>query len=224
MEKIFIKQGYLGIFLFVSFNLLAFYFYPGGTIIDPSTEGYLFFYNFLSNLGEWVAKNGEDNIISAYLFNSSMLILAISYGLFYFMFLKIQFRLSDNNIIKTLLMVTILLSLISFVLVAVFPSESPTFNLHIFFVKAAFRLLFVHCLIQVYNLFDSQVFGDKIRTVSAIFSFILFLFILVMEFGPSPFENNRSLFIQVTSQKLIVFSIIVYFYFQVNEALKVRSS
>ena len=94
MEKIFIKQGYLGIFLFVSFNLLAFYFYPGGTIIDPSTEGYLFFYNFLSNLGEWVAKNGEDNIISAYLFNSSMLILAISYGLFYFMFLKIQFRLS----------------------------------------------------------------------------------------------------------------------------------
>ena len=102
-------------------------------VIDPSTEGYLFFYNFFSNLGEWVAKNGEDNAISAYLFNSSMLILAISYGLFYFMFLKIQFRISDNNIIKTLLMVTILLSLISFVLVAVFPSESPTFNLHIFF-------------------------------------------------------------------------------------------
>ena len=47
MEKIFIKQGYLGIFLFVSFNLIAFHFYPGGTIIDPSTEGYLFFYNFL---------------------------------------------------------------------------------------------------------------------------------------------------------------------------------
>ena len=107
MEKIFIKQGYLGIFLFVSFNLIAFHFYPGGTIIDPSTEGYLFFYNFFSNLGEWVAKNGEDNAISAYLFNSSMLILAISYGLFYFMFLKIQFRISDNNIIKTLLMVTI---------------------------------------------------------------------------------------------------------------------
>lgn len=224
MEKIFIKQGYLGIFLFVSFNLLAFHFYPGGTIIDSSTEGYLFFYNFLSNLGEWVAKNGDDNIISAYLFNSSMLILAISYGLFYFMFLKIQFRISDNNIIKTLLMATILLSLISFILIAVFPSEIPTFNLHIFFVKAAFRLLFVHSLIQVYNLFDSQVFGNKIRIVSSVFSFVLFLFILVMEFGPNPFENNRSLFIQVTSQKLIVFSIIVYFYFQIKEALKVRNS
>ena len=108
--------------------------------------------------------------------------------------------------------------------VTLFPSENPTFNLHIFFVKAAFRLLFVHSLIQVYNLFDSQVFGNKIRTVSSVFSFVLFLFILVMEFGPSPFENNRSLFIQVTSQKLIVFSIIVYFYFQVKEALKVRNS
>ena len=152
-----------------------------------------------------------------------MLILAISYGLFYFMFLKIQFRISDNNIIKTLLMVTILLSLISFVLIAVFPSEVPTFNLHIFFVKAAFRLLFVHSLIQVYNLFESQVFGNKIRIISTVFSFVLFLFILVMEFGPSPFENNRSLFIQVTSQKLIVISIIIYFYFQVKEALKVRN-
>ena len=224
MSNISIKQGYIGILLFVILNFISMVVYPGGTIIEPDTKGYSFFYNFLSNLGEWVAKNGEDNVVSAYLFNSSMLILAISYGLFYFMFLKIQFRISDNNIIKTLLMVTILLSLISFVLVAVFPSESPTFNLHIFFVKAAFRLLFVHSLIQVYNLFDSQVFGNKIRTVSSVFSFVLFLFILVMEFGPSPFENNRSLFIQVTSQKLIVFSIIVYFYFQVKEALKVRNS
>jgi hypothetical protein len=44
-----------------------------------------------------------------------------------------------------------------------------------------------------------------------------------MEFGPNPFEDNRSLLIQVTAQKLVVFSIILYFYFQVREALKVRN-
>jgi hypothetical protein len=40
----------------------------------------------------------------------------------------------------------------------------------------------------------------------------------VMEFGPSPFEDNKSLFIQVTSQKIIVTSILIYFFFQVREA------
>ena len=100
MEKIIIKQGYLGIFLFVSFNFFAIYFYPGGTIIDPTTQGYLFFYNFFSNLGEWIAKNGQDNSFSAYLFNSSLIVLAVSYGLFYFMFLKIQFRISARSFCK----------------------------------------------------------------------------------------------------------------------------
>ena len=223
MEKIFIKQGYFGIFLFVSFNFFAIYFYPGGTIIDSTTDGYLFFYNFFSNLGEWVAKNGEDNSFSAYLFNSSLIVLAVSYGLFYFMFLKIQFRISEKYFIKIALIITIGLSLLSFILVAVFPSEGPTFNLHIFFVKAAFRLLLIHCLIQVYNLFQNSVFGSSIKIISVIFSAALFLFILVMEFGPNPFEDNRSLLIQVTAQKLVVFSIILYFYFQVREALKVRN-
>ena len=136
MEKIFIKQGYLGIFLFVSFNLLAFYFYPGGTIIDPSTEGYLFFYNFLSNLGEWVAKNGEDNIVSAYLFNSSMLTLALSYFLFYVSYLRIQLKFNRNKILNFFSFSTIIISLVSFVLVGVFSADNSTFDIHVFFCKS----------------------------------------------------------------------------------------
>ena len=82
MSNILIKQGYIGIFLFVIFNFISMIIYPGGTIIEPESKGYSFFYNFLSNLGEWKAKNGEDNTASAYLFNSSMLILTLSYFLF----------------------------------------------------------------------------------------------------------------------------------------------
>ena len=89
MSNIFIKQGYLGIFLFVILNFISMIIYPGGTIIEPDTKGYSFFYNFFSNLGEWTAKNGEDNTVSAYLFNSSMLILALSYFLFYMSYLRI---------------------------------------------------------------------------------------------------------------------------------------
>ena len=52
----------------------------------------------------------------------------------------------------------------------------------------------------------------------------MFLFVLMMEFGPNPFENNESLFIQVTSQKIIVTSILIYFFIQVKEALKIKDS
>jgi len=40
-----------------------------------------------------------------------------------------------------------------------------------------------------------------------------------MEYGPSPFRDNQSLFIQVTSQKMIVISILLYFFVQVSESI-----
>ena len=77
-----ISQGYLGIGLFLVFTTVAMIMYPGGTIHDSSTEGYQFFYNFFSNLGEWTARNGEPNKISAYLFNSALMLLSLSYFIF----------------------------------------------------------------------------------------------------------------------------------------------
>ena len=62
-----ISQGYISIGLFLVFTTVAMIMYPGGTIHNSSTEGYQFFYNFFSNLGEWTARNGEPNKISAYL-------------------------------------------------------------------------------------------------------------------------------------------------------------
>ena len=83
-------QGYLGISVFVIFNTIAMLLYPGGTYLDSRTEGYHFFYNFFSNLGEWTARNGEINTFSASLFNSSLIIFALSYFLFFISFLKLE--------------------------------------------------------------------------------------------------------------------------------------
>ena len=49
------------------------------------------------------------------------------------------------------------------------------------------------------------------------FGISCFLFVLMMEFGPNPFSDNRSLFIQVTSQKVIVTSILIYYFMIVIE-------
>ena len=61
-----ISHDYLGIGLFLFLLTVAMIMYPRGAIHDISTEGYQFFYNFFSNLGEWTARNGEPNKILAY--------------------------------------------------------------------------------------------------------------------------------------------------------------
>ena len=57
---------------------------------------------------------------------------------------------------------------------------------------------------------------------SILFTIVLFLFILVMEFGPNPFNDNESLFIQVLAQKVIVTSILIYFFFQIRETISIQ--
>ena len=218
MSNILIKQGYVGIFLFVILNFISMVIYPGGTIIEPETKGYSFFYNFLSNLGESTAKNGEDNIVSAYLFNSSMLILAISYFLFYVSYLRIQLKFNRNKILNFFSLSTIIISLVSFVLVAVFSADNSTFDIHVFFVKVAFRLLLIHCFVQLFIVYNSNL-SKTMLISSSIFCFVLLLFIITMEYGPNPFLDNRSLLIQVSSQKMIVISILIYFFVQISESI-----
>ena len=224
MRKTLIKQGYFAILVFISLCVIAMIYYPGGTIIDSTTVGYLFFYNFLSNLGEWTAKNGESNFFSAYLFNTSMLVLALSYSLFYFNFLKVIISRSKNLLLKTTLIMSISISLLGFIFVAIFSSDTDTFSLHILFVKIGFYSLFIHCIIQAIFIYSIKLPNNLLFNSTLIFTIIMFLFVLMMEFGPNPFENNESLFIQVTSQKIIVTSILIYFFIQVKEALKIKDS
>ena len=196
--------------------------YPGGTIIDSTTEGYLFFYNFFSNLGEWTAKNGELNTISAYLFSFSLVALSISYFIFYYAFLKIQLANNKNKLLNFLSISTIFLSLIFFVFVAIFSSDPETFDIHVLFVKVAFRSLLIHCILQSIVVYLNNDFGKSMLISSILFTIVLFLFILVMEFGPNPFKDNESLFIQVLAQKVIVTSILIYFFFQIRETISIQ--
>ena len=161
-----ISQGYLGIGLFLVFTTVAMIMYPGGTIHDASTVGYQFFYNFFSNLGEWTARNGEPNKISAYLFNSALMILALSYFIFYFQFLKVLSKTLDNSILRISLISTIVVSMVSFVLVAVFSGEAETHELHVLFVKIAFGVLLLHAVLQLISMFKIKKINSSVKWVT----------------------------------------------------------
>ena len=220
MNNFRIKQTFWGIGIFIILNIISMLLYPGGTIVDKDTEGYLFFYNFLSNLGERTARNGQDNFISSILFNSSLVIVSFSFLIFYSKYF--QFFKNDKKSYYVILLALFFLcaSIFSFIGVAVFTADEPNFNLHVFFVKLAFRSLFLFTILQTIAIYLNNNMSTRILFVSILFSFSILLFILMMDYGPNPFENNTSLFIQVTSQKFIAFCILMNTYFQAKESLK----
>ena len=214
-------QGYIGIATFVIFNTIAMFLYPGGTILDANTEGYHFFYNYFSNLGEWIARNGEINTFSAYLFNSSLIIFAISYFSFFIYFIKLEVQAISNKWLNVLLVLSILISILSFVFIAVFSAEDGSVFLHMVFVKIAFRSLFLHSILQTYVVFKIPEFDKFLSITTLSFTIILLFFLIIMDFGPSPHASQNSLLLQVTAQKVMVVSIMIYFFFQIRTALRV---
>ena len=219
MDNFRIKQTFWGIGGFILLNFFSMIFYPGGTLIDKDTDGYLFFYNFLSNLGERTARNGDDNFISSILFNSSFILVSISFLIFYskyFQFFKKEKK--SYNFIKFALFF-LLVSVISFICIALFTADESSFDEHIFFVKLAFRSLFLFTIFQSIAIHFNSEMSNKLLFVSILFSLSMVLFILMMDYGPNPFESNFGLFVQVTSQKFITFCILLNTYFQAKESL-----
>ena len=211
-----ISQGYLGIGLFLVFTTVAMIKYQEVQYMIVAQWVYQFFYNFFSNLGEWTARNGEPNKISAYLFNSALMIFGTFY-VFYYQFLKFYPNFT-YSILRISLISTIVVSMVSFVLVAVFSGEAETHELHVLFVKIAFRVLLLHAVLQVISMFKIKTINSSVKWVTLFFTLILVGFILVMDFGPNAWDGNQALFIQVTAQKVIVYSILTYFFFQLNAA------
>ena len=216
-------QGYIGIAVFIVFNTIAMILYPGGTYLDSKTKGYHFFYNFFSNLGEWVARNGEINTTSALLFNTSLTIFSISYFSFFISFLKQEVKYIEQKWLSFLLVASISISILSFIFISIFSAEETSKILHLVFVKLAFRSLFIHAIIQTYIVFKIPKFDQFISFASLGFTILLFIFLLILDFGPNAKESMEALFLQVTAQKVIVSAIIIYFFFQIRTALKLFS-
>ena len=213
-------QGYIGIFIFIIFNTVAMFLYPGGTYLDSTSEGYNFFYNFFSNLGEWTARNGEVNTISATLFNSSLVIFALSYFSFFISFLKLEVKYIKSNWLRLFLVASISVSILSFIFISVFSAEETSKFWHLVFVKIAFRTLFIHAILQTYVVIKIPKFDQFISFTSLGFTILLFLFLMIMDFGPKALESQEGLFIQVIAQKVIVIAIMIYFFFQIRTALR----
>ena len=192
---------------FIVLTIVAMLFYPGGTYVSSSTTGYLFWFNYFSDLGRFIAHSGVPNLISFTLFTITMSLWGISQIPFYIAFLNF---FKNSRRIRTLSIFGSLFGVLTgtfFVAIAFTPSDLLGF-LHNLFVLFGFSSLFLSLSLYVIVLFLHGKYPRFYSITLIITEIILIIYYLVLFFIP---KNNilTELFIYVTGQKLMIYTLLI---------------
>ena len=170
---------------FIFFNVIGMYLYPGGTIHNPDSANYQLAHNFFSDLGRAVAHNGLQNFHASFIFNLTLLLIGTTFCIFYFAMSSLFKDTKLNLILSNLGAIFGLLAGLSFIGVALTPSDL-NLGLHVFFANSIFRMALATSLCYF------------------LFSVALIIYIGVGEYGPSARESEIAMVFQVVAQKVIV--------------------
>jgi hypothetical membrane protein len=126
--------------VFVVMTVVAMFFYPGGTWVDPNTHGYSLTENFFSDLGRWTTRSGASSPVSATLFLFALTLAGCGLTLFFIAFPQFFQKSRSQLVLSISGSVFGVLSGLCFVGVACFPADR-FLPVHRQFVMFAFRLL-----------------------------------------------------------------------------------
>ena len=173
-----IQAPQAAIFGFIILNFLAMLTYPGGILHDPSTVGYSFVNNFLSDLGRFISWNGSHNFFANLFFNSSMIIADIIFA-FYFYNLRKIFNLQSTllSYLSIIGSFTGLLGGISMVGVGLTPSDLY-FATHLDFAHWLFRFFFIASFSYTIIILKTDLIENKYVSGFCIFAILILSYII----------------------------------------------
>jgi hypothetical protein len=175
---------------------------PGASCTDDGhwTTGYLFFKNFLSDLGRTETHGGHINFHSSLLFNIALTFAGITYILFY-SFLK---NIFPNQLLAKLGSLLGICGAISFVGVAFTPADLYL-EAHIIANEWIFRFFLASTIIYSWLIYKNALIDNRYLIGNLIFIISLFSYILILIYGPKPYEPGGLEF-QAVAQKFIMFN------------------
>ena len=198
--------------LFIVFNLIAMFLYPGSTYLNNLSSGYSFTQNFLSDLGRTLTFSGEVNFLSSQLFNMSLILVGSVFALFYLHVRKV-FNSDKQKILAFIGSFFGVLGGLSLAGVGFAPADLYL-EIHIVCATWLFRFFFVASLCYSIVLFRHAQFENKFVAGYLVFTFSILLYILVSELGPDPKISQLALVLQVVSQKIILLILMAAIYMQ----------
>ena len=191
----------ISLIAFISLIATAMYVYPGSTYHNYETVGYLFSENFLSDLGRTITHGGNNNFHSSILFNTSLMLGAITYIIFYLLIRE----LFNSNLISKLGSLFGVLGSLCMIGVALTPSDL-FFSPHIFFNMWLFRFFLLSTLCYTWLIYKNKQINNSYLTGNLIFIVFLLIYIIILMYGPSPQKSHAALILQALSQKIILFN------------------
>ncbi|HHZ96022.1 MAG TPA: hypothetical protein EYN28_07480 [Flavobacteriales bacterium] len=218
-----VKLPVISISIFLIFFIIAAYVFPGSVIekINFSSDKYSLSHNFLSRLGGLKAGVDESNLVSALLFNSSLMLIGATLILFYRQFKEVFIEFEDDS--KTLFYARLTkpVGIIAGVLFAGIGAIPYDVHLgaHGFSAKFAFTALFFLSILHSLTIYHSKSMSNRYSFGYIVFGITLLYYIYLLFFGPkiSPNINysESDLILQVIAQKSIVFTFIISIIIQV---------
>lgn len=208
----------IGCIQFIILTIIAMFYYEGGTYTDPLSQGYSFWYNYFSDLGRIIAHSGNPNMISFILFTVTLSVWGISQVPFYIAF---QSFFKNNSKMKWLSIFGSLFGVftgIFFIGIAFTPSDILGF-LHNLFVFLGFGSIFISISLLTITLFQNEDYAKSYAIVFAITSIILIIYYLALFLVPSNITSTV-LFIYVSGQKIIIYTLLMCEIYQGYGAIK----
>jgi hypothetical protein len=207
MKSTYFNLTIVGAIQFVVFIGIAMMLYGGGIYTDPTTKGYSFFYNFISDLGRYRLYNGNSNFVCMAFFSFSLAFSALTFLPFFYSW---QQLLTKNATVKLLARVGCgagIISGLSYMVVAVTPWDK-FFVPHVSCVYAGFIGILIASIFFSSAMFLEKNYPKLGAIAMTLFGFLAFSYLLLLFFGPS-YKTQMGLKIQVVGQKVIVFSQVI---------------
>jgi hypothetical protein len=193
---------------------IAMLLYPGGTLLNPSTHGYSFFQNSLSDLGSTVAWGGQPNSHAAQFLMSGAGILALA-GVGCFVALVRVY--SSSRVTRWLARIAGAagwLSCAGLIGASLTPADR-NLALHGRFTLLAFGAFLVAILLFAWATALNDRFPRRVPIGWLALALVLVGWISVMPWAPA---TDLELAIPVTLQKIVAIAMLVIFSFQSYEA------
>lgn len=212
----------IGSVQFIVLTIIAMFFYKGGNYVNPSTSYYLFWYNYFSDLGRFIAHSGVSNIISSILFIITLALWGISHIPFYIAFPSF---FKNSKKLKKLSSAGSIFGVFtgaSYVVIAFTPSDILGF-IHDIFVVLAFGSIFLCLILYSFTIFQDNNYPNFYAIILVISAIVLGIYYLSFFFVQTS-DNSIKLLVAATGQKIMIYTLIICGIIQGYGALKQKAS
>jgi len=196
--------------------------YPGGTFRNPSTSGYSFFQNSLSDLGSTIAWRGRPNPTGALFFAAGSAIAALA-GIGCFVTLVRVYATSRSARYPARAAGAAgVISCVGLIGAALMPQDRfPALHGQLSLLAAL--ACPVASLLLASTSFRDRRFPRRVAGGWLLLAIVLISWVSIMQWGPAP-TTDEWLTIPVTMQKIVAVAIVVVFSYEMYEADRVVAS